>query len=52
MSRDPELRLEDILFYFRTEDAIIWDSATIHNPVLVAAVKKLLQLPDSRTDQL
>jgi uncharacterized protein with HEPN domain len=29
--------------YFRTEDAIIWDSATIHNPILVTAVKKLLK---------
>jgi uncharacterized protein with HEPN domain len=30
--------------YFRTEDSIIWDSATIHNPNLVAAVSKLLNL--------
>ena len=28
--------------YFRTEDSIIWDSATVHNPTLVAAVSKLL----------
>ena len=30
--------------YFRTEDSIIWDSATVHNPVLVAAAKKVLKL--------
>jgi uncharacterized protein with HEPN domain len=30
--------------YFRTEDSIIWDSATVHNPTLVAAVSKLLNL--------
>lgn len=30
--------------YFRTEDSIIWDSSTIHNPVLIAAVRKLLKL--------
>ncbi|MDP3849567.1 MAG: DUF86 domain-containing protein [Luteolibacter sp.] len=37
---------QDILAhcYFRTEDSIIWDSATIQNPTLVAAVKKLLHV--------
>jgi len=30
--------------YFRTEDSIIWDAATIHNPALVRATKKLLKL--------
>jgi uncharacterized protein with HEPN domain len=29
--------------YFRTEDSIIWDSATVHNRALVAAVKSLLK---------
>jgi uncharacterized protein with HEPN domain len=29
--------------YFRTEDSIIWDSSMIHNPVLAAAVTKLLK---------
>ena len=28
--------------YFRTEDSIIWDAATIHNPSLIATVKELL----------
>lgn len=38
--------LRDILAhgYFRIDDSIIWDSASIHNPMLVAAVKKLLRL--------
>jgi uncharacterized protein with HEPN domain len=30
--------------YFRTEDSIIWDSAAIHNPALIAACRKLLNL--------
>ena len=30
--------------YFRTEDSIIWDSATIHNPTLITAISKLLNL--------
>lgn len=29
--------------YFRTEDSIIWDAATIHNPVMIRATKKLLK---------
>lgn len=28
--------------YFRTEDSIIWDSATVHNPSLIKAARKLL----------
>lgn len=36
--------LRDILAhcYFRTEDAIIWDSARNHNPQLMTAAKNLL----------
>jgi uncharacterized protein with HEPN domain len=30
--------------YFRTDDSSIWDSATIHNPTLIAAASKLLNL--------
>jgi uncharacterized protein with HEPN domain len=29
--------------YFRTEDSIIWDAATIHSPALVSAVQALLK---------
>jgi len=29
--------------YFRTEDSIIWDAATIHNPSLINAVQGLLK---------
>jgi uncharacterized protein with HEPN domain len=29
--------------YFRTEDSIIWDAATIHNPSLIATVRQLLK---------
>ncbi len=38
--------LRDILAhgYFRIDDSIIWDSASIHNPMPVTAVKKLLRL--------
>jgi len=28
--------------YFKTEDSIIWDSATVHNMALLVAVRKLL----------
>ncbi|MCH7226432.1 DUF86 domain-containing protein [Verrucomicrobiaceae bacterium E54] len=28
--------------YFKTEDSIIWDSATVHNAELLVAVRKLL----------
>lgn len=30
--------------YFRTEDSIIWDSATVHNAALIAAVKEMLNI--------
>ena len=38
--------LRDILAhsYFRIDDSIIWDSASIHNRMLITAVKKLLKL--------
>jgi len=29
--------------YFRTEDSIIWDAATTHNPTLISVVKILLK---------
>lgn len=29
--------------YFRTEDSIIWDAATIHNPSLIATVRQILK---------
>ena len=29
--------------YFRTEDSIIWDAATIHNPSLITTVQALLK---------
>ncbi|MEI6352249.1 MAG: DUF86 domain-containing protein [Verrucomicrobiota bacterium] len=29
--------------YFRTEDSIIWDAATIHNPTLIQVVQVLLK---------
>ena len=29
--------------YFRTEDSIIWDAATIHNPTLTSVVQVLLK---------
>ena len=29
--------------YFRTEDSIIWDAATIHNPALITTVQELLK---------
>ena len=29
--------------YFRTEDSIIWDAASIHNPALVTAAESLLK---------
>ena len=29
--------------YFRTEDSIIWDAATIHNPALINVVQGLLK---------
>ena len=37
--------LRDILAhsYFRTDDSIIWDAATIHNPALITAVQELLR---------
>ena len=44
MSRDPSLRLEDILAhaYFRAEDSIIWDAATNHLLPLVEFAKQQL----------
>jgi len=29
--------------YFRTEDSIIWDAATSHNPLLISTVQALLK---------
>ena len=29
--------------YFRTEDSIIWDAATIHNPAMITTVQELLK---------
>jgi uncharacterized protein with HEPN domain len=29
--------------YFRTEDSIIWDAASIHNPALITTVQELLK---------
>ena len=43
MSREPSLRLEDILAhcYFRMEEAIVWDAAKNHIPQLAQVVHKL-----------